>query len=154
MIRFALRRSVGLQKNGITKRRVEYWVIPPQQDAEFVANMEAVLETYAQPCDPKQPVACMDGQPIQLMIVTRVPITATKGHGERVVFDYERNGVASIFMFAEPLSGFRQATARVDGSINVFKSVRPVRHKSGGSESSLDPEIDQVSVNNKSFHGA
>jgi hypothetical protein len=33
-------------KNGMTKRRIEYWVIPPEQDAEFVACMEEVLETY------------------------------------------------------------------------------------------------------------
>jgi hypothetical protein len=34
-------------------------------------------------------------------------------HGKRVDYEYERHGTASIFMFAEPLSGFRQATARV-----------------------------------------
>jgi hypothetical protein len=32
-------------KNGMTKRKIEYWVIPPDQDAEFVADMENVLET-------------------------------------------------------------------------------------------------------------
>ena len=41
-----------------------------------------------------------------------MPIAATKQHGERVDYEYEGNGTASIFMFAEPLSGFRQATAR------------------------------------------
>ena len=30
----------------MTKRKIEYWVIPPKQDAEFVAHMEDVLETY------------------------------------------------------------------------------------------------------------
>ena len=29
----------------MTKRKIEYWVIPPKQDAEFVACMEDVLET-------------------------------------------------------------------------------------------------------------
>ena len=41
-----------------------------------------------------------------------MPIAATKKHGRRVDYEYERNGTASIFMFAESLSGFRQATAR------------------------------------------
>jgi hypothetical protein len=50
----------------MTKRKIEYWVIPPDADAEFVANMEDVLETYAQAYDPKQPVVCMDEQPVQL----------------------------------------------------------------------------------------
>ena len=54
----------------------------------------------------------MDEQPVQLLKETRVPIAATKKHGQRVDYEYERNGTASIFMFAEPLSGFRQATAR------------------------------------------
>ena len=96
----------------MTKRRIEYWVIPPEQDAECVACMEEVLETYAQAYDPKHPVLCMDEQPVQLLKETRVSIAATTKHGRRVDYEYERNGTASIFMFAEPLSGFRQATAR------------------------------------------
>lgn len=96
----------------MTKRKIEYWVIPPEQDAEFVACMEDVLETYAEAYDPKRPVVCMDEQPIQLLKETRVPIAATRTHGRRVDYEYERNGTAGIFLFAEPLSGFRQAAAR------------------------------------------
>ncbi len=44
----------------MTKRKIEYWVIPPEQDAEFVACMEEVLEAYAEAYDPKRPVLCMD----------------------------------------------------------------------------------------------
>ena len=50
----------------MTKRKIEYWVIPPEQDAEFVACMEEVLETYAKAYDPKHPVLCMGEQPVQL----------------------------------------------------------------------------------------
>jgi DDE superfamily endonuclease len=108
----------------MTKRKIEYWVIPPKQDGEFVACMEEVLETYEKAYDPQQPVLCMDEQPVQLLKETRVPIEPTKEHGKRVDYEYERNGTASIFMFAEPLSGFRQATARpqrtkVDWAIEV-----------------------------------
>ncbi len=74
--------------------------------------MEEVLETYEKAYDPDCPVVCMDEQPVQLIGETRVPIPATKEHPERVDYEYERKGTASIFMFAEPLSGFRQATAR------------------------------------------
>jgi hypothetical protein len=94
------------------KRKIEYWVIPPEQDAEFVACMEEVLETYAAAYDPKHPVLCMDEQPVPLLKETRVPIAATKKHGKRVDDEYARQGTASIFMCAEPLSGFRQAPAR------------------------------------------
>ncbi len=108
----------------MTKRKIEYWVIPPDQDAEFVADMENVLETYSEAYDPQHPVLCMDEQPVQLLKETKVPVAATKKHAKRVDYEYERNGTASIFMFAEPLSGFRQATARerrtkVDWAIEV-----------------------------------
>ena len=96
----------------MTKRNIEYWVIPPEQDGEFVACMEEVLETYAQAYDPAHPVLCMDEQPVQLLKETRVEIPATPSHPKRVDYEYKRNGTASIFLFAEPLSGFRQATAR------------------------------------------
>ena len=96
----------------MTKRMIEYWVIPPQQDAEFVAGMEEVLVAYAEPYDPKNPKICMDEQPIQLLQETKTPLPATKEHGQRVDYQYERNGTAAIFMFSEPLTGFRQATAR------------------------------------------
>ena len=96
----------------MTKRKIEYWVIPPEQDAEFVACMEDVLDTYAAAYDPQAPVLCMDEQPVQLLKETRVPIAATKQHGQRADDEYARNGTASVFLFAEPLSGFRQATAR------------------------------------------
>ena len=96
----------------MTKRKLAYWVIPPEQDAAFVACMEEVLETSAAAYDPKHPVLCMDAQPVQLLKATRVPIAATTQHGKRVDYEDERHGTASIFLGAEPLSGFRQATAR------------------------------------------
>ena len=96
----------------MTRRKIDYWVIPPESDGEFVANMEEVLETYAQPYDPRRPVVCMDEQPIQLLKETRVPIPATREHPRRVDYEYERAGTASIFMFCEPLSGWRQVSVR------------------------------------------
>ncbi len=96
----------------MTRRKIAYWVIPPEADGEFVAHMEEVLDTYEKAYDPTCPVVCMDEQPVQLIGETRVPIPATKAHPERVDDEYERKGTASIFLFAEPLSGFRQATAR------------------------------------------
>jgi hypothetical protein len=96
----------------MTNRKIQYWVIPPQADAEFVAAMEEVLETYEKPYNPTCSVLCMDEQPVQLVREIREPIAATKQHPRRVDYEYERAGTASIFMFAEPLAGWRQATAR------------------------------------------
>jgi hypothetical protein len=96
----------------MTNRKIEYWVIPPEADAEFVAGMEDVLETYAQPYDVNRPVLCMDEQPVQLLKETRVPIPATAAHGKRVDYEYERAGTANIFLFAEPLAGWREVSVR------------------------------------------
>jgi hypothetical protein len=96
----------------MTNRKIEYWVIPPEADAEFAAAMEEVLETYSQPYDPARPVLCMDEQPVQLLKETRTPVPPTKQHGKRVDYEYERAGTANIFMFTEPLAGWREVAVR------------------------------------------
>lgn len=96
----------------MTNRQIEYWVIPPEADAEFVAQMEEVLDVYAQPYNASTPVICMDEQPVQLHKEVKRPIVATANHPKRVDYEYERAGTASIFMFTEPLAGWRQATVR------------------------------------------
>ena len=96
----------------MTNRKIEYWVIPPKADAEFVAGMEQTLDTYAQPYDPAVPVLCMDEQPVQLLKETRTPIPATADHPKRVDYEYERAGTANIFMFTEPLAGWREVGVR------------------------------------------
>jgi hypothetical protein len=96
----------------MTNRKIEYWVIPPKADAEFVAQMEEVLKTYEKPYDPKVPVLFMDEQPVQLLKETRSPIAATARHAKRVDYEYERAGTAALFMFAEPLAGWRGVAIR------------------------------------------
>jgi hypothetical protein len=96
----------------MTNRKIQYWVIPPEADAEFVACMEEVLDTYEKPYDPACPVLCMDEQPVQLIKETRQPIPATRRQAKRIDYEYERAGTASIFLFTEPLAGWREATAR------------------------------------------
>ncbi len=113
----------------MTNRKIEYWVIPPKANAEFVASMEDVLETYEKPYDSACPVLCMDEQPVQLVKETRPPIQATKAHPKRVDYEYERAGTASIFMFTEPLSGWRKVSVReqrtkVDWAIEMEELLR------------------------------
>jgi len=83
-------------------------VIPPDHDGEYVARMEDVLEVYRRPHDGTAPVVCMDEMPVQLTKETRRPIPAEPGRPRRIDYEYERNGTANIFMFVEPLAGFRQ----------------------------------------------
>jgi hypothetical protein len=96
----------------MTDRKLEYWVIPPAADAEFVAGMEDVLDIYAAAYDPRYPVLCMDEQPVQMLKETRTPLPATKDHSRRVDYEYERAGTASVFLFCEPLAGWRSVSIR------------------------------------------
>ena len=96
----------------MTNRTIPYWVIPPQPDGESVAHLEAVLETYERPYQSAVPVLCMDEQPVQLLKETRVPIPATARQAKRVDYEYERAGTATIFMFTEPLAGWREVAVR------------------------------------------
>ena len=113
----------------MTKRKIQYWVIPPEASSEFVACMEEVLETYAQPYDPWFPVVGMDEQAVQLLQETRVPLAATTRHPRRVEYEYERAGTASLFMFCEPLAGWRHVTVReqrtkVDWALELAERLR------------------------------
>ena len=96
----------------MTRRKIQYWVIPPESDSEFVASMEDVLDVYALPYNESLPVVCMDEQPVQLLNEIRPSIRATQEHAKRVDYEYERAGMACLFMFTEPLSGWRKISAR------------------------------------------
>lgn len=82
-------------------------MIPPDAHAGFVAAMEDVLETYQKPRDPDRPLVCLDETSKQLIIETRMPIPAKPGRVARHDYEYERNGVANLFMMFAPLEGWR-----------------------------------------------
>jgi len=87
------------------------WCIPPKHNSAFVAAMEDVLAVYARPYDPKRPVVCMDEKPYQLLDHIRDPLPIKPGSTEKTDYEYKRNGVCSIFIFTEPLAGWRHAEA-------------------------------------------
>ena len=82
-------------------------MIPPDANAAFVATMEDVLEVYQRPHDPQRPLVCLDETSKQLIIDTRAPIPAKPGQPARHDYEYERNGVANLFMVFAPLEGWR-----------------------------------------------
>jgi DDE superfamily endonuclease len=82
-------------------------VIPPDASAAFVADMEDVLEVYHRPRDPARPLVCLDETSKQLIVETRTPIPAKPGQPQRHDYEYERNGVANLFMLFAPLEGWR-----------------------------------------------
>jgi len=88
------------------------WCIPPEQNAEFVAKMEDILDIYSLPYNENCPVICLDEKPYQLLDERREPIPMRQGMPERVDNEYERMGTCSIFVMCEPLKGWHHANAR------------------------------------------
>ncbi len=84
--------------------------------------MEELLDVYQRPYGATHPVIAMDEQPVQLVRETRPPIAATQSHPRRVDYEYERAGTDSIFMFTEPLSGWRGSPR--DERVPVYDALR------------------------------
>ena len=76
--------------------------------AEFVANMEDVLDLYAEPYDPRRPVVCFDETFTQLLAETRPALPPRPGFPLRRDYEYRREGTRNLFLACEPLSGWRQ----------------------------------------------
>lgn len=87
-------------------------MIPPKHNAAFVACMEDVLDLYSQPYDPDYPVICMDEKPYQLLGESRKPIAMKPGRPQKRDDEYVRHGTCSIFVFSEPLAGWRHVDAQ------------------------------------------
>lgn len=112
-----------LNTNQVKPHLSKYWCISKENDANFVANMEDVLGIYKREYDPKTPVICMDEKPVQLLGEIRERISAKPlridsdtglpkpGEIEKIDCEYIRCGTASMFMFTEPLGGWRHVTA-------------------------------------------
>ena len=69
--------------------------------------MEAVLDLYAEPYDPRRPVVCFDELPYQLLADVNAPLPASPGKPKRQDYEYERKGHCSLFIGFEPLTGQR-----------------------------------------------
>jgi hypothetical protein len=76
--------------------------------------MEDVIEVYHRPPDLKRPLVCLDETTKQLLKETRVKVPAASGRPERIDYEYERNGVGTLFMMLAPHLGWRrvEVTAR------------------------------------------
>jgi transposase len=95
-----------LNENELKPWQQRMWCIP-QFDPDYVANMEDVLDVYAQPRDETKPLVCFDETFKQLVEETRPPIPAKPGSAKCVDYEYRRNGTANLFVFVAPLEGWR-----------------------------------------------
>ena len=75
---------------------------------DYVWHLEDVLDLYAEPDDPRYPQVCFDESPVQLTSETRHPLPARPGQPARYDSEYKREGTANLFLFVQPLRGWRQ----------------------------------------------
>lgn len=69
--------------------------------------MENTLDVYTRPHDPQRPLVCLDETSKQLVRETRLPVPMQPGQPRRIDYEYERNGIANLFMLFAPLEGWR-----------------------------------------------
>lgn len=86
--------------------------------------MEDILEVYALPYDEDIPLICMDEQPCQLLDEKLEPLPMRVGSTKIEDYEYVRKGTCSIFVFTEPLMGWRHVHAserrtRTDWALHV-----------------------------------
>jgi hypothetical protein len=79
----------------------------PTVSAEFVCQMEDVLDLYAEAEDPKRPRVCVDERSVQLISEVREIIPAAPGRAERHDYEYKREGTCNLYMIACPERGWR-----------------------------------------------
>jgi hypothetical protein len=82
--------------------------------AEYRKRMYELLDLYARPYDPREPVICLDEKSKQLLRQTRRPLAAKPGTPAKEDYEYERAGTCNIFVAVEPRGQRRlaQVTAR------------------------------------------
>jgi DDE superfamily endonuclease len=118
-----MKRCARRSKNELKPWLKRGWCIPPKKNARFAAQMEEVLDVYQRPVyqrpyDPKRPQVCLDEACKQLLGHKTQPLVVQPargdkpGHGQRVDYEYERHGVANLFMLFEPLAGRRHVAVR------------------------------------------
>ena len=83
------------------------WCFPKEANGEYVYRMEDVLNEYAKPFDPEEPLICMDKASRQLIGQVAAPLPVQPGQPRLEDYEYVRNGTCNFFVFCKPLAGWR-----------------------------------------------
>ena len=100
------------QKNQLQPWKTERFRIAPADRPRFVAAMEQVLDTYQATYDDRHPLICMDETSRQLLPDEFDPLPLKPGRARRVDDKYERHGTCSLFLFCDPIGGWRRVGCR------------------------------------------
>ena len=115
----------------------------------YVAKMEAVLDVYQRPYDAQRPVVCLDEASKELHDTPRGSLPLKPGKPIREDYEYERHGVANLFLAIQPLCGWRRV--RVTDRRTKHDFAEQLRLLSD--EDHPDAEIIVLVVDNLNTHG-
>lgn len=93
------------------------YVIPKERSANFVCQMEKVLDVYERPYDELNPVVCMGESPKQVLDYKVFTGDDGKQYQDS---EYVRKGVAELFVAFEPLAGWRDVTVEDDHKASTW----------------------------------
>ena len=74
--------------------------------------MEKILDVYQEKYDSTSPLVCMDEASKLLVSDVEPALPMSPGQPRREDHHYQRKGVRAIFMFFDPVSGWRRVTTR------------------------------------------
>jgi len=74
-------------------------------DEEYIARLGAVLAVYEKPLSAREPVVCIDEQPVGLHEEVRPPLAMQPGRLARRDAEYRRCGTANVFCGVQPKAG-------------------------------------------------
>ena len=74
---------------------------------EYRHRMYALLELYARPMSPAEPVICIDEKSLQLIGQSRAPLPMDSRGPAKVDYEYVRHGTTNLFVAVEPKAGQR-----------------------------------------------
>jgi len=97
----------SLKKNDLKPWQKKMWCIG-KLDATYIARMEHILDLYAEPADEKRPVVNFDEAGKQLVGHINEPRPAKPGQTAKEDYEYERAGMANIFMIFDRHRGWRK----------------------------------------------
>ncbi|HYQ91885.1 MAG TPA: IS630 family transposase [Candidatus Competibacteraceae bacterium] len=108
-----------LKKNHLKPWQRKEWCIP-RVSPDYVWHMEDVLELYAEPYDARYPQICFDESPVQLTSEKRRPLPVRPGQPECYDYEYKREGTANLFLFVQPLRGWRHVNVTAQRTTQDF----------------------------------
>jgi hypothetical protein len=100
------------QKNVLKPWRKKRFCIPERDAARFVAQMEEILDLYTAEHSEEEPLIAMDEASLQLLAHLYEPRPLQPGQVAGEDYHYERHGVQALFMFFDPVRGWRRVSSR------------------------------------------